>query len=483
MQQAAGTRVLCVGDLMLDRYVYGNVERISPEGPVPVFLHRESSDRLGGAGNVCMNLAALGVAPHLNAVVGDDPEGRLLHAMLGTGLGCDLVTRDDAPTTLKTRYIARGQQVMRIDKEDARALSAQTAQDLIAAARARMKDCDMLILSDYAKGALSGDTARQLIDMARAAGMRTIADPKSEDFGKYRGAFMVTPNLSELHKAAGPTGPDLEAITKAARRLCAAHDIEYIAVTLSENGILIVSQTDEIYQKARKSDVFDVTGAGDAVVAALSACLLGGMTLQDAAEIAMVSAGIAVTRTGAVSVPIADIDLALRSWSHRVESKIVPDRTALAERVRAWRAAGETVGFANGVFDLLHPGHLSLLGQASAACTRLIVALNSDSSVRRLKGPSRPIQSEDIRARIIASIEGVAAVTVFDEDTPLELITAIQPDLLVKGSDYTIDKVVGADVVQARGGAVLLVDLVSGLSTTSTVARIKDADQGGSGAS
>ena len=244
-------------------------------------------------------------------------------------------------------------------------------------------------------------------------------------------------------------------------------------MTLSENGILIAGPVGDIYRPARKTDVYDVTGAGDAVLATLSACLIGGMTLDDAAEVAMASAGIAVTRIGAVSVPAADVEQALRDTSAKRNSKVVRDWSALAEMVGRWRAANETIGFANGVFDLLHPGHLSLLEQAASHCTKLIVALNSDDSVKRLKGPDRPIQPEDVRARVVSAVEGVAAVTIFGQDTPLELITLLRPDLLVKGSDYTVDQVVGAEVVAENGGAVLLVDLLSGHSTTRTVTQIK----------
>ncbi|MGB0661508.1 MAG: D-glycero-beta-D-manno-heptose 1-phosphate adenylyltransferase [Mangrovicoccus sp.] len=473
MAQAAQAQVVVVGDLMLDRYIHGSVGRISPEGPVPVFLERETTHRLGGAGNVCDNLTALGVAPHLTAAVGEDDEGAVLADLVAnTTSGADLIRRSDVPTTVKTRYVARAQQLMRVDREQAKGLGEADAKALINATQAALPGAALLILSDYAKGVLTDEVAEALIGCALTAAVPIIVDPKSSDFSKYRGATIVTPNLSELRQASGGALDSREEITAAARALVQAHNLGAIAVTLSEDGILIVSADESFSARAVKSDVYDVTGAGDTVVATLAACLAGGLSLSAAAEIAMVSAGIAVTHPGAVSVSTAEIQSALTTMALRPEAKVIRDWNALAETVTRWRAMGQKVGFANGVFDLLHPGHLSLLSQAATACDRLVVAINADESVKRLKGPTRPIQSEDTRARVLSAIEGVDAVTIFAEDTPFEVISVLKPDLLVKGSDYTVDQVVGADIVQANGGQVLLVDLVSGFSTTGTVAKI-----------
>ena len=473
LRRAAGARVLVAGDLMLDRYAYGSVRRISPEGPVPVFLQREIKDRLGGAGNVCNNLVALGLAPVLVAAVGDDAEGAALRTLVGGLCEADLELAGTVPTTVKTRLIAAAQQVLRFDREGSGRLPGAVGARLVERFRLRVREADLVILSDYDKGVLRGGVAERMIDAAVEAGVAVMVDPKSRDFGRYRGAHSVTPNLSELSAAAGHSLSALDEVAGAARELCARHRIGEIAVTLSERGILIVDGDDEVARPAHETNLFDVTGAGDTVMAALALARLGGLGRADAAEVAMAAAGVAVTRPGAVSVAGAEIVLVLSGAVERGAAKVVRDWDVLSDRVARWRAAGQTVGFANGVFDLVHPGHLSLLEQASAQCDRLIVAVNGDESVRRLKGPSRPIQSETARARVIAAMEGVAAVTVFDQDTPLELITALVPDLLVKGSDYAADQIVGGDVVRAAGGTVLLVDVVGGFSTSNSVAKMR----------
>lgn len=471
---AADTRVLCIGDAILDRYVFGSIGRISPEAPVPVFAMTEQTDRTGGVGNVCRNLDALGVRADLVATRGTDSDGAVLDAQLGLCTrSVSLIERPLVPTTLKTRYIAKNQQVLRVDREEVCALTAIEETTLLARANQLLAGCNVLLLSDYAKGVLTPGVVTALISAARAADITVIVDPKSRDFGLYAGADLLTPNMAELEQAAGRKLSDQADVETACRELMAAHDIRAIAATRSEKGMLLVEASRAIPLVAMAHEVFDVTGAGDTVIAMIAACLSGGMALEDACYAAMVAAGIVVRRPGAAVVTGSEVARAIAGQDHLDRAGKIASIPELQDKIARWRQSGKTVGFANGCFDLLHPGHIGLLTQAAAECDQLIVAINSDASVARLKGPERPLQTSDVRGLVLSALDCVDAVVVFEEDTPFELITALQPDVLIKGSDYTVETVVGADVVQARGGRVALVDLVSGFSTTGTVEKIK----------
>lgn len=470
-----GVRVLCIGDAMLDRFVYGDVERISPEAPIPVVRIKREAAMLGGAGNVVRNLVALGAATVFVSVVGDDDAGRDVGRLIGELDSVDpcLVVESGRQTTIKTRYVAGAQQLLRADRETSAPIGAETARRLVQMVEVVLPKVDIVILSDYGKGVLSGAVLAQVLEAARVAGKRVLADPKGRDYCIYAGAFVVTPNRKELGEASGlPVGGDAE-IVAAAQRLIANCDVHAVLATRSQDGMTLVPRDGEAtHLPAEAREVYDVSGAGDTVVATLAAALAAGGGLPQAARIANVAAGIVVGKVGTAVVHGDELLDGLHQQDlHEDAVKIMALETALAA-VERWRHKGCRIGFTNGCFDLLHPGHVSLLMQAKAACDRLVVGLNSDSSVQRLKGPTRPVQSEAARSTVLASLAAVDAVVLFSEETPLELITALRPDVLVKGADYTIDKVVGADVVQAYGGRVLLADLSPGHSTTATIARM-----------
>ncbi len=471
----ANGRVLCVGDLMLDRYVYGTVSRISPEAPIPVFHIDREAAMLGGAGNVVRNLTALGAGVAFVAVVGDDAVGRKLTEMVGEDARIEpyLLVERGRPSTVKTRYIADGQQLLRADSETTRPVAdalGETLERLVAGA---LEGCDVAVLSDYAKGVLSDAVIAAAIAAARAAGKPVIVDPKGKDYTRYRGAHVLTPNHRELAAETGIAADDDDAVARAAAALAARCEAETVVVTRGGDGMSVVARDGAVtHLPAEAREVFDVSGAGDTVVATLAAAMARGASVVEAARLANHAAGVVVGKLGTAVVYADELLHAVHAdeWA-AIEAKIATPAGAAA-RVARWRAEGLRIGFTNGCFDLLHPGHVSLLAQARAACDRLVVGLNSDASVARLKGADRPIQSETARSQVLASLAPVDLVVVFDEDTPLALIEALRPDVLVKGADYRRDEVVGGDLVESWGGRVLLAKLAPGHSTTRTIARI-----------
>ena len=470
------SRVACVGDLMLDRFVYGRVERTSPEAPVPILRTDHDVYMLGGAGNVVRNLVSLGAQATLLSVIGDDEVGRRLTGMVGREERVEphLLVERGRLSTEKTRFVAGGQQLLRTDSETTEAISQRSAQSLLGLARDAFAACDVVVLSDYAKGVLTPDLVQRLIETARSTGRPAVVDPKGRDFGRYAGATVLTPNRAELGFAAGESVATDDAIVAACRDLIARHRLGAILVTRSRDGMTVVSSDGRVAHLAAEArEVFDVSGAGDTVVATLAAALGQGADLIAAAQLANAAAGVAVGKAGTAAVHAADLLRAVRAGDLSAsEAKILPLGAAL-EAVAGWRAQGQRIGFTNGCFDLLHPGHVSLLRQARQAADRLVVGLNSDASVRRLKGEDRPVQGEAARAQVLASLETVDLVVVFSEDTPVRLIEALRPDCLVKGSDYTIDEVVGADIVQGYGGTVLIAENEPGYSTTGTIRRLR----------
>ncbi|MEO5375919.1 MAG: D-glycero-beta-D-manno-heptose-7-phosphate kinase [Alphaproteobacteria bacterium] len=470
-----GTRVLCIGDAMLDRFVYGEVERISPEAPIPVIQIRRETSMLGGAGNVVRNVVALGARPTFLSAHGDDSAGVEMAGLLSRLPEAEarLVVERGRQTTVKTRYVANSQQLLRADKETVAPLTTAGRTEMLAHAGACVGEASVMVLSDYGKGLLTAETTRDLIALARAAGRPVIVDPKGADYRRYQGASVLTPNRRELFEATRmPVGDDAEVVA-AARHLIHAFDVASVLVTRSQDGMTLVQADGTVHHlPAEAREVFDVSGAGDTVVATLAAALGGGVPLPDAARLANVAAGIVVGKVGTAVVHARDLVAALHQQDVACGQTKVLSLDAALEQCARWRLRGLTVGFTNGCFDLLHPGHVSLLARARAACDRLIVGLNSDASVARLKGPERPVQTEASRAVVLASLATVDMVVIFGEDTPLALIEALRPDVLVKGADYRVDQVVGADVVQGYGGRVLLADLEAGHSTTATIARM-----------
>ncbi|HLO78312.1 MAG TPA: D-glycero-beta-D-manno-heptose-7-phosphate kinase [Magnetospirillum sp.] len=470
-----GTPVLCIGDAMLDRFVYGSVDRISPEAPIPVLCMEREDAMLGGAGNVVRNLVALGAHPAFVAVVGDDEAGREVGRLLGEHDGIDpcLVVEPGRQTTIKTRFFASSQQLLRADRETRAPLSALSRDQVLARADGLIAKAGVVVLSDYGKGVLAPPVVGELIARARSRGKPVIVDPKGTDYTRYRGATLLTPNRKELHEATGMPVDSDEAVVKAARKLIDTCGVEAVLVTRSQDGMSLIPAKGEVHHlPAEAREVFDVSGAGDTVIATLAAAVASGAPLLQAARIANVAAGIVVGKVGTAVAYAAEVVAGLHHDEIlSAETKVLGLDAALDAVIR-WRRKGLKVGFTNGCFDLLHPGHVSLLGQAKGTCDRLVVGLNSDASVQRLKGPTRPVQSEASRATVLASLAAVDMVVIFGEDTPLELIRALKPDVLVKGADYTVETVVGATDVMGWGGRVVLANLIAGQSTTNTIKKM-----------
>lgn len=466
--------VLVVGDAMLDRYVYGTVTRISPEAPIPVVTVEREVAMPGGAGNVVRNITALGANAAFVTVVGDDVAGSDLTALIGTQLKVEpwLLVQGGRQTTLKTRYIASGQQLLRADRETSDPIHPKLAERLVRITGEAMAACRAVVVSDYRKGVLAGDSALRIIEAAKAAGRVTIVDPKGPDYSRYAGADVVTPNRKELAEGARMRTDTAEEVTAASQALIEAHGFGAILCTRSEDGMTLVTRDGTVmHLGAEAREVFDVSGAGDTVVATLASALAAGLSLPVAARLANIAAGVVVGKIGTAVARESEI-LAVLAPATGSLRKVV-SREEAAEQLERWRRRGWRIGFTNGCFDLLHPGHVHLLNQARGACDRLVVGLNSDASVRRLKGATRPVQTEGARAAVLASLADVDLVTVFEEDTPEQLLSALRPDVLVKGADYTIDRVVGAEMVQSWGGKVVLAQLLPGNSTTATIARLR----------
>ena len=474
-------KIFCLGDLMLDRFAYCDTERISPEAPVPVLLLKRTQSMLGGAGNVARNVAALGGKAVLMGLLGADPAGAEVRRLIAAtpGLLDAHVASPRRPTICKTRYLAGHQQIVRIDEESVDGLDRNESAALADAVERAMPDVDAVILSDYAKGALAPAILRIAIERALVRGIPIFVDPKTEDFRRYRGATCISPNQKELSLAARmPVGSDAEIIA-AAQKVMREAEAGAILATRAEKGMILVEASGAVHlEPARAQEVFDVSGAGDTVMAVLALASASGHALPQAMHLANTAAGIVVGKLGTATVELDELMLELardvrdKEWRHAKYFSLAEAETL----VRRWKSRGLRVGFTNGCFDIVHAGHVALLAAARAECDRLVVALNSDPGVRRLKGPERPVNGLPDRSAVIAAVESVDAVISFDEETPIELIRRLQPDVLVKGGDYTIEGVIGADVVQAAGGRVVLVDLVEGRSTTRLIEAIRATD-------
>lgn len=472
-----GSRVLVVGDLMLDRYLWGQVQRISPEAPVPVVHLSRETATAGGAANVARNLAALGLRVEVAGVTGeDDGRTRLLAELARCGVDAEAVLAvGDRGTTVKTRVVGNHQQMIRIDEEHAGPLATADRERLLAAVTHRLTGAAVLVLSDYAKGVLGPALCRALIEAARASGVPVLVDPKGRDFTRYAGATLVTPNRAELALATGAEAANLGALLAAGRELRQQLGLTLLVVTLSEHGMALISAEGERLIPAVAREVFDVSGAGDTVIAAFAAGLAAGLDHTDTAHLANLAAGVVVGKVGTAPITADELLAAISGEAALEQAAKVMPTPAAADQVRRWQAAGERVVFTNGCFDLLHVGHVTYLERARRYGHRLVVGLNTDRSVRALKGPDRPVIREDDRARVLAALASVDAVVLFDEDTPLDLIRHLRPDVLAKGADYREEEVVGAAEVKSWGGQVVLVPLVEDRSTTGIIRRLGDA--------
>ncbi|MDP3691015.1 D-glycero-beta-D-manno-heptose-7-phosphate kinase [Bradyrhizobium sp.] len=475
----AGQTVLCVGDLMLDEFVYGEVSRISPEAPAPVIAVRRSETNIGGAGNVARNIGSLGARCIFVGLIGEDGAGAALKSALSqeNRIESVLVSDPSRPTTRKVRFVSEhfSTHMLRADWELAQPASAAVEQKLIDAILPQISRADIVLLSDYAKGVLTARVIRNVIDAAKKLGKRVIVDPKSANFAIYRGATLLTPNRKEFAEATRSRADTEKSIADAAQDAMQLADCEAILVTQSENGMTLVPRHGEaIHVPAHPVKVRDVSGAGDTVAAVLAVTLSAGADWETALRMANAAAAVAVGKKGTASVTSAELRRKILPHAFlAAEEKIVASGTGLEAQLADWRRQGLRVGFTNGCFDILHPGHVKVLTAARGACDRLIVGLNSDASVKRLKGEARPVQDERARAEVLAALEAVDLVVVFEEDTPIMLIAAIKPSVLVKGGDYTRDQVVGHEIVEAHGGEVLLIDVLPGFSTTSLVNRAR----------
>ncbi len=476
IDEFAKARVLCIGDVMLDRFIYGSVERISPEAPIPVVRYEREATMLGGAGNVLRNLVSLGASSSFFSIIGGDATGTTILRLVGEQSRCTAHIPVDVTriSTEKTRYIAQGQQMFRADKEDTHPISDASLKQLQQLLEREIAECDIILLSDYAKGLLCPDILSPLFAQAATQKKRVIVDPKAFSFARYAGAFLLTPNLKELCAAAGAALRSQDEIAHAARTQMHQHNVANIIVTLGAGGMLVVPNEGGVtHIPAVKREVYDVSGAGDTVIATLAAALATGLALTDAAHLANVAAGIAVGRAGTATVYRTDLKTAVYTEDFTAGSAKVFPLDLAAEQVESWKHDGLSVGFTNGCFDMVHPGHLALLADAKASCDRLIVAINSDASVKRLKGETRPVNSEMERALLLAELRAVDMVVIFREDTPLEALTRLKPDVLMKGGDYTLDQIVGRELVEGYGGRVATIPLREGYSTTATIAKIQ----------
>jgi D-beta-D-heptose 7-phosphate kinase/D-beta-D-heptose 1-phosphate adenosyltransferase len=474
IDRLADADVLVVGDVLLDRFIEGHVARISREAPVPVLKYGRSRAHPGGACNVAANILATGGAVTLVGLVGDDPPGAELAELCRSfaRMMPQLIIDGQRQTTVKTRYLSGWQQLLCIDSETSGPASHAVRDTLITAALRAMPRAKAVVLSDYGRGALDDTAIRALIAAARKDGKPVVVDPRRADASLFAGATLVTPNIEEMFAFSGIRADSDETAVAACRRVLDIAAIDAVLLTRGSGGMTLVTRdaaVPPLHVPAETHRVFDVTGAGDTVVATIASALASGASLPDAVRVANTAAGIVVAKPGTATALPQELRQALGA----ARGDGVLDRAEAAEHVRLWRSLGLKVGFTNGVFDLLHRGHLHSLEQAKRRVDRLVVGVNADASVKRLKGPDRPVQDEGARAAILAALRTVDLVVIFGEDTPEELIRAIRPDLLFKGADYAGQEIPGAAFVKANGGSVEFLPLLTGYSTTSTVTKVR----------
>lgn len=462
LDRLQGKTALIIGDVMLDKYVIGEVHRISPEAPIPILSDNETSQTTGGAANVGGNLAQLGCQVSLVGCVGVDSAATELSSAISLipQLTFCPVSCADRRTTVKMRFLSSGQQLLRVDSETTSPVNAAQEAIIFSHAQAILPQSSVLILSDYAKGCLTKSLIENLITLARAEGVPVIIDPKSADFSYYRGADFLTPNLSELKKATGLTSDTPEAIEFSAKKLLDDYQIGTLLVTMGARGMMLVNANECVHLPAHPCEVFDVSGAGDTVIALLASAHITGLADSAAACLANLGASLVVAKRGTASLALGELIAVNAAPFGDISLPYGLDK------IRGWRAGNQIIGFTNGCFDLLHPGHFECLKAAARSCDKLIVGLNSDASLKRLKGSTRPIQHELIRARILAALPFIDQVILFDEDTPENLIKNIKPDMLIKGGDYQAKDIAGHDFVIQNGGKVSVIKLVEGYSTS-----------------
>lgn len=465
-------KLLVIGDVMLDRYWHGSASRVSPEAPVPVVQVANREDRPGGAGNVALNIAALGSAVRLVGVVGDDETGlELLSRLKAAGVYCDFLQSEEKPTITKLRIISQHQQLIRLDFE--KAFEASDIIGLQDKAKSLVDDSQVMVLSDYGKGALQDII--DLIDLGRSRNIPIIVDPKGADFTKYRGATLITPNLTEFEAVVGGSDNEDEFVNKGLR-LVRELNLEAILITRGEHGMtLIRPDSPELHLPARAQEVFDVTGAGDTVISVLAASMAAGDGLADATALANLAAGLVVGKLGTAAISGPELRRAMLADQNSGRGVMTAEQLQIV--VQDSKAHGEKIIFTNGCFDIIHAGHVGYLAEAKRLGDRLVVAINDDDSAHRLKGEGRPINPVERRMAVLAGLEAVDWVVSFSEDTPEPLLESLQPEVLVKGGDYTMDQVVGAGYVKSYGGVVRVLEFLDNCSTSAIMEKIKEVGE------
>ena len=466
-------KVLVVGDLMLDRYWHGGTSRISPEAPVPVVHVNQNEERAGGACNVAINIASLGAQCTVMGLCGDDEAANTLENLLqAVGVNAQFVRMPENATVTKLRVMSRSQQLMRLDFEDG--FIGRDLSQLEAGFEAQLKNHNIVVCSDYGKGSLR--SVKKLIALCNKNNIPVLVDPKGNDFEKYTGASLITPNLSEFEAVTGHCKTEEDLVDKA-NTLSKKFNIEALLVTRSEHGMSLMQQDyDPVHLPTQAREVFDVTGAGDTVISTLAAALGADVSLERAMVFANLAAGVVVAKSGTASVSLKELENAIRETSSNTEHGIV-EEDELHALLDSCRARGETIVMTNGCFDILHAGHVTYLEQASALGDRLLVAVNIDETVRRLKGADRPVNPVENRMRMLAALRCVDWVVAFSEDEPTRLICDLAPDILVKGGDNDVDKIPGGDCVRDAGGQVMVLTYVDGISTTKIIESIKEQDK------
>lgn len=492
IEQFENVHIAVIGDVMLDRFVYGQVKRISPESPVPVVNVKRTDYMLGGAGNVLANLSTLGVAVSIFGVIGEDNEGKVVEKLLGSNdrNTSYLSVEHSRPTTVKTRYLSGNQQLLRVDHERTNPVEDVTEENIKAALDKVIGNVQAIILSDYGKGVLSDELITYIIDKANKADLPVLVDPKGSDYSRYKGASVVTPNLNELEMAVGyEFERDDQGVVDAAKKLIEISGIKAVLATRSQDGMSVVEGDGKapVHLRNRALEVYDVSGAGDTVIATLAAGLATGAPIELAASVANYAGGVVVGKVGTSPIRYSELEKALDPDDHLPHTAGTNDRPGFVksweeaqEIIQKWKRKGLRTGFTNGCFDIVHEGHTNYLAATKEHCDRLVLGLNCDTSVSRLKGPERPVNNETGRATVLAALASVDMVVLFgqsdvEDDKPVEIIKALQPDVFFKGGDYTEADLPEAPVVRAYGGDVKLMLLVDGVSTTSTIEKIKSA--------
>ena len=477
-------RILVIGDVMLDRYLWGDVRRISPEAPVPVYHVKKRSAVPGGAGSVVMNLIGLGVSATLIGVIGQDDFGKTLRRLFDDQkINTKLLEDSSRPTITKSRILSKGQQLLRIDDESSVTIDDRIKSKIIAEASKQIPHSDVVIISDYGKGLFQASgLTEKIIEISHKHDTPVVVDPKGKNWERYAGATCITPNTAEIMLVTGEDFHDDNDLAKAMSKVQTAYHLQHLLVTRGANGMCLLSKGRQSqFIPAIAREVYDVSGAGDTVIATLATGIAAGMSFSDAARMANIAAGVVVGKLGTQPINLLELRAAEGLNTDEVCGTVntkVHSLAAAVVQAQAWKAVNDKVVFTNGCFDLLHPGHIHLLNEAKRCGHRLIVGLNSDDSVRRIKGPQRPILSDSDRAAILGALDCVDLVVIFDEDTPIKLIDALKPDILVKGADYSIENVVGREIVESNGGRVQLVPVREGYSTTGITEKMSQMGNG-----